>query len=112
MTFGNRIKTLRSERKLTQKELADSLSLGESTISFYESDKREPDYDTLKKIADFFEVSVDYLMGRTDDPLDNKGYTIAAHRSDNPWDDLPEEAVQELNNFEAYIRNKYNTPKK
>ena len=66
MTFGSRIKELRTERGLTQREFADALSLGESTVSFYESDKREPDYETLNKIADFFAVSIDYLMGRTD----------------------------------------------
>jgi len=66
MSFGKRFKTLRLEKNLTQAELAKILSIGESTISFYESDKREPDYETLQKIADFFNVSVDYLLGRTD----------------------------------------------
>ncbi|WKV09410.1 helix-turn-helix transcriptional regulator [Thermoanaerobacterium sp. CMT5567-10] len=66
MSFGKRFKTLRLEKNLTQAELAKILSIGESTISFYESDKREPDYETLQKIADFFDVSVDYLLGRTD----------------------------------------------
>jgi len=65
MSFGKRFKTLRLEKNLTQAELAKILSIGESTISFYESDKREPDYETLQKIADFFNVSVDYLLGRT-----------------------------------------------
>lgn len=68
MTFGARLRELRQRKGLTQAELAKALSLGESTISFYEADRREPDYCTLKAIADFFRVSTDYLLGRTDDP--------------------------------------------
>lgn len=59
-----RLKDLRKEKQLTMKELGQKLDLAESTISLYESGKREPDYQTLLKIADFFNVSVDYLLGR------------------------------------------------
>ncbi|GEA16297.1 hypothetical protein E308F_25410 [Moorella sp. E308F] len=69
MTFGSRLRELRLDKGLTQSELAKMLSLGESTISFYEADKREPDYYTLQRIANFFRVSTDYLFGRTDKPL-------------------------------------------
>lgn len=64
--IGNRLKELREELKLLQKELADKLNLTQQTISLYESNKREPDFDILEKIADFFDISVDYLLGRTD----------------------------------------------
>lgn len=64
--FGERLKNLRLEKKLTQKELGANLSLAESTISLYESAKREPDFETVKKIAAFFGVSTDYLLsGKT-----------------------------------------------
>lgn len=64
--IGKRIKTLRNEKKILQKDLADQLNLSQQTISLYESDKRQPDYQTLQNIADFFNVSIDYLLGRTD----------------------------------------------
>lgn len=66
MSFGDRLKSLRREKELTQAELAKIFSLGESTISFYESNKRTPDYELLNKLADYFNVSIDYLLGRTD----------------------------------------------
>lgn len=70
--FGARLRTLRKERKITMKELGKKLSLAESTISGYENGTRKPDLDTLDKIADFFDVSVDFLLDRTNirNPLD------------------------------------------
>jgi transcriptional regulator with XRE-family HTH domain len=68
MTFGARLRELRQNKGMTQAELAKALALGESTISFYEADRREPDYQTLNAVADFFGVTTDYLLGRTDDP--------------------------------------------
>lgn len=66
MSFGKRLRSLREDKKLTQAELAAILGLGESTISFYEADKRKPDHDILVSIADYFDVSLDYLLGRKD----------------------------------------------
>ena len=64
--LGKRIKELREAKKLTQKELADQFGLKDATIGLYEVEKRNPSIDTLNRLADFFEVSVDYLLGRTD----------------------------------------------
>jgi len=66
--IGERIKELRKSRKLTLKQFGIQFGLSESTISQYENENRTPDYEVLKKIADFFEVSTDYLLGRTDEP--------------------------------------------
>lgn len=68
MSFGYRLRALRLSRDLTQADFAKAMNLGESTISFYESDKRAPDYEVLDKIAQYFNVSTDYLLGRTNDP--------------------------------------------
>lgn len=65
---GKQIKSLREARGLTQRALAKQLGMAPSTLAMYEIGKREPDNDTLKKFADFFGVSTDYLLGRTDDP--------------------------------------------
>lgn len=62
--FPVRLKELRQRKKVSQSELGSFLSLDKSTISLYESGKREPDFETIKKIADFFNVSTDYLLGK------------------------------------------------
>ncbi|MGB9780652.1 helix-turn-helix domain-containing protein [Caldanaerobacter sp.] len=62
----NRIKDLRAEKGISQNELAKALGLTQQAISAYENGLREPDLETLQKIADFFNVSIDYLLGRSD----------------------------------------------
>ena len=64
--FGERIRTLREEAGINQPQLAQILEVQTATINRYENDVREPEYATLIKIADFFKVSVDYLLGRTE----------------------------------------------
>lgn len=63
-----RLKELRKDRKISQVKLAMDLNLTQNSISRYETGEREADYDTLVAIADYFNVSVDYLLGRTDNP--------------------------------------------
>lgn len=65
MEFGDIISALRAEKGIYQKELADYLKVSIGTISNYEQGIHNPDFDTLCKIADFYEVSLDYLLGRT-----------------------------------------------
>ncbi|MBO1309747.1 MULTISPECIES: helix-turn-helix domain-containing protein [Faecalibacterium] len=64
--FSERLKRLRMEKGITQKELADRLHISRSTIAGYESLGKEPDGEKLCALADFFGVSVDYLLGVTD----------------------------------------------
>lgn len=64
--FGERLKALLEERDMTQAELARALHLGKSTVSQYISGVRTPDVSTLKRMAEHFTVSADYLLGRTD----------------------------------------------
>lgn len=65
LNIGNRLKQLRNEYGILQKDLAEQLNLSQQTISLYESNKRQPDYDTLRTIAEFFNVSTDYILGIT-----------------------------------------------
>lgn len=69
--FGKRISDLRKERGLTQLDLAQKIGVTRSVISLYEIEKREPDTETLLKMADFFGVSTDYLLGRSDEKSDS-----------------------------------------
>lgn len=64
--FSSRIKLLRTERGITQEQLASMLKVSRSTIGMYESGKREPDFETSEAIADIFNVDMDFLMGRSD----------------------------------------------
>jgi transcriptional regulator with XRE-family HTH domain len=65
--FAERLRSLRVEKNLTQKDLARVLGLcSKSAITNYESNDREPDYEMLTKIAKYFDVSTDYLLGVQD----------------------------------------------
>lgn len=64
--FAERVRNLRSEMGLTQWQLADVLETTQRKVSYWELGKTEPDLLTLWKIADFFDVSIDYLLGRKD----------------------------------------------
>lgn len=64
--FQNVLKGLRTSYGLTQNELSKSLKMSRSTIGMYEKGAREPDFETLELIADYFNVDTDYLLGRTD----------------------------------------------
>ena len=66
-TLGSRLKQVREEKNLTQKQIAVMLNVATRTIGFYENNLRHPSYDILIKLADFFNVSTDYLLCRTDD---------------------------------------------
>lgn len=63
-TLGQNISYLRKKHGLSQAQLAEKLDIGTSTLGMYETDKREPSYETLATIADFFHKSVDELLGR------------------------------------------------
>lgn len=61
--MGNRIRELRKRRKMTMKQLGEVVDLAESTISQYETGKRQPDNETLLRLGEFFGVTVGYLLG-------------------------------------------------
>lgn len=64
----DRLRELRERNHLTQAQLARELNISQNTISRYETGERRAGYDELILIADYFHVSIDYLLGRTDDP--------------------------------------------
>ena len=67
-----RLRELRKQRGITQVKLSMDLNISQNSISRYEQGLREPDLATLGLIADYFHVSVDYLLGRTDNPEVNQ----------------------------------------
>lgn len=62
MILGEKLKALRTAKKMSQKELAERIGIAKSVISFYESGDRSPSYDVLIKIARIFNVTTDYLL--------------------------------------------------
>lgn len=63
-TFGQRLKSLRNDRGISQNELSKYIGVSKSSVNMYERDEREPGFETLEAIADFFNVNMDYLLGR------------------------------------------------
>ncbi len=66
--FNLRLKDLRKNQKITQKQLATDIGLSERNYQSLEYGNIKPSYDTLLKLADYFNISLDYLVGRSDDP--------------------------------------------
>lgn len=67
-SFSERIKELRSSKGLTMEKLGKDIGSTRATICNFENGQRKPSLDMLIKLADYFDVSIDYLVGRTDDP--------------------------------------------
>jgi len=101
--INKRIKSLRKESGHTQQQLAEKLGIKNQTVSCYESGEREPSYEIILKLADYFNVSVDYLLGRTDVKTPNIDM-IAIHKQTG----LSEEAIKTLKeNYENWPDNTF-----
>lgn len=78
MHFGEKIKNLREDSGYKQKEMAKKLNVTASAYGYYEQDRNEPALETTKRIAQIFQVSMDYLFGMIDKPQHQKYYPISA----------------------------------
>ena len=79
--FSLRLKELRENAGLSQYSFAAKFGVAQSTVGSWEAGKREPNFETMGRLADFFHVSVDYLLGRTDDPVDYEDNDLIAQIS-------------------------------
>lgn len=103
--FSIRLKELREESGLSQYSFAAKLGIAQSTVGNWEAGKREPNLDMIGRLADFFKVSTDYLLGRTDDkhayiaktPPELEGVKVVKYGSD----ELTPEEVAALKKFLA-----------
>lgn len=77
--IDKRLKNLRSEKKLLQKDVAKHLNISTSAYGYYEQGKRNPDVEMIEKLADFYECSTDYLIGRSNNKND---ISISKYNSD------------------------------
>ena len=68
MDFQTRLTNIRRSKGFTQKQVADGIGISEVGLQNYENGRRKPAFDVLVALADFYDVSLDYLVGRSDDP--------------------------------------------
>ncbi len=101
--FANVLRQLRNERGLSQQELARLLGISKSAVNMYERGERQPNFETLELIADFFNVDTDYLLGRTNTARIAYPDTVAAHFD---TDDLTEDEKKDVENYIEFIRAK------
>ena len=103
MEFKDVFKERRQALKLSLKDIADAVGVSVPTVQRWESGEiKNLRRDKIYKLVSILDVPVEKLMGWDDRPA-----TIALSRADNKYDDLPEEAQQEIENFIAYTRQKY-----
>ncbi len=86
-TLGERLKILRAGKEITQKELASVLKIPRDTVANWEVNRGTPNIETISEIADYFGVSTDYLLGRTDD---------TSPKDDNPQHVNDDDALEYL----------------
>ena len=101
--IGERLSELRQDLGLTQQELADKLSISVHTVSSYERNISTPDDEMKKKMSQMFDVSIDYMLGMTDNQL-------AVNQAKSQvllLQNLPDTAMKELNHFILYLKIKY-----
>lgn len=92
--IGKRLSNLRKEKELTQEEFSALINISRSTYAQYEINRREPDYEILKRIADFYGVTTDYLLGRTN----KRNFT-----QDDPEDDIQPTPSERYRTFQKKI---------
>ncbi len=105
----NRIRELRKSRKITMKQLGEAIGLAESTISHYETGKRQPDNEALLKLGEFFGVPVGYILGAED-----RAFATSAERSISDEDlkfalwgdcnDIGEEDIADVRRYAEFVR--------
>lgn len=106
MSLGERLKMEREKRKWSQKYVAEKIGITNTVLSNYERDYRDPDTETLRKLAELYDVPTDYLLGRTDkpNPINNQEedtpISIAfSHGGEGLTEDELEHLEQELKRY-------------
>ena len=98
--FNENLRAARERKNMSQKVVADNLGVANSTFSLYESGNREPNVQTIKKLADLLNVSADDLLGLNQEPT-----TIAAHFD---GDDFTEDELEDIRAYADFVKNRRN----
>lgn len=107
-----RLREIRKAKGLTMKDVAKILNVSESAVSQYENGKRELDYASMSKLADYFDVSIDYLLEREEKlivPENIKNVHMAFYGG---LDGLTQEDLDAVSNFVEFLKSKYDNEKK
>lgn len=105
--MNNRLRELRKEKGLTQLELAKILNVSDRSVGFYETGERDPDTDTLKKLASFFSVSIDYLLNQSDIRNLSNAINESATSYNLNISELPQEAIKQVEDYIELMKLKY-----
>ena len=111
MSTGSIIKRLREQNNLTQNELAKLLEVSPSIIGMYEQDRRRPSFEMLEAIADYFNVSLDYLRCKDKSqrlPVPDADIKFALFGGE---EEITDEMYDEVKNFAEYVKQKYKNKK-
>ncbi|WP_302626757.1 helix-turn-helix domain-containing protein [uncultured Eubacterium sp.] len=97
-TFGAKIRSLRESLELSQQEVANYIGCSSKVLSNYELDKRELDFETFIKLCDFFNVTADYLLSRTENPKYFKEMVLSSQAENLLYyfDKLPEQYKKDV----------------
>lgn len=105
--LGKRIKKLREKNNLNQLEFSKILNISNTTLSQYEAGNRTPSDEIKEKVADYFNVSVDYLLGRTEKCNSEVDNPKMAKSNSFDVSNLPEEAVKQIEDYIEFVKQKY-----
>ncbi len=99
--IGTRLRELRNQRGLLQKEIAAHLGISQQGVARWEKGQTEPDLETVKKLAEYFNCTTDYLLGKSivRNPID----TIAARHD---GDEFTEEELEDIEKFKEFVKMK------
>lgn len=103
--FSNKVKRIKKEKELTQAELSKLLNCSLSKIAMLETSKREPVKEDLLRISEFFNVSVDYLLGKTS--IENYITTDEISKIIKSYESLPKEAQEHINSYIEFLVDRY-----
>ena len=111
MTFGKRLRALREEKNMSQIELSKQLKITSQALSQYELGKRMPDTFMLEKLADFFDVTIDYLLYRVNirNPYQDKRESGFVYKVHYHLDlaGLSDEDIKQVEDYIAFLKTKY-----
>lgn len=113
--FGDRLKELRKEKKLKQEDIAEICDVASQTISNWENNITQPPFEVVKKIAEYFGVTIDYLLNFTQDDVDNIEKLKQALKQAGMWDysidDMSREDFEKAMKIVAMLKEKKDTNK-
>ncbi len=103
--LSNNLKASRTKKGLTQEQVAKDLMITKVSISRYENGTREPKIETLESLSNYYNVSVDYLLGKTS--IENHTTTDEISKIINAYESLPKEAQEHINSYIEFLVDRY-----